>query len=198
MKTKRCTCCGETYPATTEYFYKGKKKKDGTPTLRSKCKECFSAYNQSDKQKEAMRKWRQSEKGKQTESAYWKSDRGKEVMKAYLQSEKGKETKRAYYKTETFKNNRRKSKQVRRARLNNVEVQSFTKKDLKMFWLSQNIVYDECYYCGKNMDGKYEHLDHYIPISKGGGHTMVNLRPSCACCNQKKSDKMPTDFPSQR
>ena len=175
MKTKRCPKCAETKPVSE--YYKDKQRKDG---ISGHCKECRNAWNRSKRGRElrnkAQAKYQQTEKGKATLT---------KGVARYQSSEKGKATKR-------------KTSHTRRARLKNVEVQSFTEEDLKMFWLSQNILYDECYYCGKNMDGKYEHLDHYIPISKGGGHTMVNLRPSCACCNYKKNDKMPTDFPSQR
>lgn len=34
------------------------------------------------------------------------------------------------------------------------------------------------------------HLDHVIPISKGGDDTADNIRPSHAICNMRKSDKL--------
>jgi 5-methylcytosine-specific restriction endonuclease McrA len=51
-----------------------------------------------------------------------------------------------------------------------------------------------CYYC---LIGNFEHIDHYIPLSKGGCHTLSNVRPSCADCNLRKHDKMPEDFESK-
>ena len=45
---------------------------------------------------------------------------------------------------------------------------------------------ERCIYC----NGKYEHLDHIIPISKGGSHTKNNLAPSCAKCNLSKHNKI--------
>ncbi|MFD9903142.1 HNH endonuclease [Streptomyces sp. NPDC059063] len=44
-----------------------------------------------------------------------------------------------------------------------------------------------CLYCG----GPFEHLDHFIPIAKGGAHCIENLVPACAPCNLSKSDKLP-------
>jgi hypothetical protein len=43
-----------------------------------------------------------------------------------------------------------------------------------------------CAYC----QGPYEHLDHSIPLSKGGTHWPANLRPSCATCNMRKHTKI--------
>jgi DNA-directed RNA polymerase subunit RPC12/RpoP len=43
----------------------------------------------------------------------------------------------------------------------------------------------KCAYCG----GPFEHIDHVIPVSRGGDHWPANLRPSCRLCNQSKSNK---------
>ena len=42
MHFKTCTKCGETLPATTEYFHKNKTGKYG---LRSRCKKCEAEYD---------------------------------------------------------------------------------------------------------------------------------------------------------
>jgi 5-methylcytosine-specific restriction endonuclease McrA len=47
-----------------------------------------------------------------------------------------------------------------------------------------------CIYCG----AKAEHLDHIIPISRGGLHKVGNLAPSCAKCNLSKSAKFVTEW----
>lgn len=50
-----------------------------------------------------------------------------------------------------------------------------------------------CFYCKNDCSNGY-HVDHFIPISKGGTHTAENLRIACACCNLSKHDSMPCDF----
>jgi 5-methylcytosine-specific restriction endonuclease McrA len=50
-----------------------------------------------------------------------------------------------------------------------------------------------CNYCGNYYEGKM-HIDHVIPISKGGLHTIENLVSSCATCNLSKSDKLLTKW----
>ena len=51
-----------------------------------------------------------------------------------------------------------------------------------------------CYWCGINLKGKATHIDHYIPISKGGEHTLSNLVASCDKCNLIKHAKDPFVF----
>ena len=54
-----------------------------------------------------------------------------------------------------------------------------------------------CQICGELMDwqtGRHRQrvsLDHIIPISKGGSHTMGNVRLVHLSCNSRKSDKVP-------
>lgn len=43
-----------------------------------------------------------------------------------------------------------------------------------------------CVYCG----GKASEIDHVIPISRGGKHSIGNIVSCCQSCNQKKSTKL--------
>lgn len=45
---------------------------------------------------------------------------------------------------------------------------------------------NKCAYC---VDGKYEHADHVISLSKGGFNWAANMRPACAACNTSKGNK---------
>ncbi len=42
-----------------------------------------------------------------------------------------------------------------------------------------------CAYC----NGPFEHIDHVIPLARGGLHCLANLRPACRACNLRKSAK---------
>lgn len=44
---------------------------------------------------------------------------------------------------------------------------------------------DRCVYCG----GEFQELDHYVPLAKGGEHSLENVRPSCASDNNRKGSK---------
>lgn len=47
-----------------------------------------------------------------------------------------------------------------------------------------------CSYCG----GPYEHLDHAIPLSRGGTAWPANLRPACKPCNLSKHARTVQEF----
>lgn len=46
-----------------------------------------------------------------------------------------------------------------------------------------------CHMCRKKCKREEIHLDHVIPLSKGGTHTLENLRVACAPCNLSKGDR---------
>ncbi len=48
----------------------------------------------------------------------------------------------------------------------------------------------KCAYCG----GPFEHLDHFVPLTKGGSGHASNLVPACAACNLSKSNKNPGEW----
>lgn len=45
----------------------------------------------------------------------------------------------------------------------------------------------KCFHCGKKLDSHW-HLDHLIPLSKGGLHCWTNVAASCPSCNIKRSN----------
>ena len=52
-----------------------------------------------------------------------------------------------------------------------------------------------CQICGASAkDGAKLHVDHIIPISRGGKTVMSNLQTLCERCNIGKSNKMDEDF----
>lgn len=51
-----------------------------------------------------------------------------------------------------------------------------------------------CYLCGKEVDTFNWHLDHIIPISRGGGHTYQNVGITHKSCNLKKSNMTADEY----
>jgi len=50
-----------------------------------------------------------------------------------------------------------------------------------------------CYWCGTKC-AENHHVDHYVPLSKGGAHELSNLVIACGPCNLRKNAKDPLDF----
>lgn len=56
---------------------------------------------------------------------------------------------------------------------------------------------NRCAYCECSLDGCFT-IDHVVPISKGGRHTIGNLVPACRSCNSSKRDLLLFDWLQRR
>ena len=63
------------------------------------------------------------------------------------------------------------------------EIYSRAKKDPKV----------RCYLCGKLIPLGHRHVDHIVPLSKGGAHRSSNLAVACDICNDSKGAKPPNE-----
>lgn len=57
-----------------------------------------------------------------------------------------------------------------------------------------------CFYCGERIGRSYRkpHLEHYIPLSRGGDNHPTNLLMACQPCNSSKYNKMPWEWRPDR
>jgi 5-methylcytosine-specific restriction endonuclease McrA len=84
---------------------------------------------------------------------------------------------------------RRESTRRRKALLKGATtIEQFTKDDV--FELCQGI----CGICQQPVDPDNWHLDHIIPLSRGGQHTLDNVQVSHPRCNIRKKAKLPSEM----
>lgn len=217
-KTKVCSKCGEEKPLTE--YNKDKRLKSG---LRAACRVCDKARNKKYREENreraiaASKKWREENREKaRAQSKKWKNEnrekvrahkrkwakswreRNPDVAKARNKKyrEDNPEAIKAYAKKWREENleKKRLHNSKRRATLREATTEDFSYEDLLDFWSENEINYNECFYCKKEMPEGPEHIDHYYPLTKGGTHERANLRPSCASCNLTKGAKQPETF----
>lgn len=77
----------------------------------------------------------------------------------------------------------------RRARLS-TSGKNYTRRDVERIFKAQR---GKCANCGKSLSGGY-HIDHRVPVAKGGDNSPENIELLCGPCNLKKGAKLPHEF----
>lgn len=60
---------------------------------------------------------------------------------------------------------------------------------------------NKCAYCRRKLTSlgpRQRSIDHFIPLTRGGGHILENLVPACVRCNCSKNNKMPWEWKPPR
>ena len=102
------------------------------------------------------------------------ADRIRETKRAYNQE---------YSQRPSTKAKVKRNSQRRRSRLAGNGTYDVTPRDLSRLVGRYR---GKCAYCG---DRRAEHLDHVIPVARGGSHSIGNLLPACAPCNLSKNHR---------
>ncbi len=231
---KKCTKCGETKPATVEYFRAEKRTIIG---LQSKCLVCEREYNRERRAKNpsldreyyqankhwllpkmneaaksrrrdnrgavlaAQRAWRAKnlDKAHKYQSDYYARNRDSEIkrIQEYYEQNPDKRIIANGKREEWRKRNREQARTYVRNRRAKLKSSGGTHngEDIKRLIAGQKGC---CWWCGCKIPLGRHHVDHRIPIARGGSNGPENLVISCAPCNHKKSSKMPWEMDNPR
>jgi len=173
-------------------FSRDKCKKDG---LRSQCKLCDSQYYQNNKEhkREYDRKYVKENKEKTSKrKRKYNEEHNIErqiYRRKYYNEHKNHENNLCSIWAQNNPDKIRAKDAKRRSLKIRLSIIKFTEEE---FYQRMSLWCGHCAYCGKEFkDGKlWEHIDHVIPIIRGGLHILANLRPTCAKCNLSKGAKL--------
>ncbi len=222
MTTERkCTRCGKTYPATTEYFYALAKRKDGSIRLMSECIYCRREYQKGHSKTPKYAEWNRERKrtpeykawNRDYQREYARTPERKAKMLTYRLSHKDAISRknRSYYhrpeiKAKSSERHRTPAYRQwesayyhRRKALRASLPASFTDRHWALaleYWDNR------CCVCGKAPDGNTVLAkDHWIPETKSGGFVPENIVPLCHSvkggiggCNNVKNNRDPLEW----
>lgn len=215
---KTCLKCGFEFPFTVEFFLS-----NGDKPYRH-CKVCASKERKERRntneyrirQKEYQKKWRHEhpEQAKAICKRYVENhrDRVREFKNRWnrLHPEKARSrAKEWYYDNHEYALDYRREHGIeqrtknrlyyrialinRRAKIKEIGGEH-SKEEISALFTSQG---GKCKYCGCDISKNF-HIDHFIPISKGGRNSIDNLVLSCPPCNLSKGSKLYSDWITTR
>jgi 5-methylcytosine-specific restriction endonuclease McrA len=170
---KRCAKCGVAKPATTEHFRTRKSSKDG---LRGECIVCTNII---------QKRWRDANPNKCREWREANVERVRECTREYRRKRRKDNPERYREIYSACAHNRRARK------LQNGG--THTAADIRAQYDNQR---GKCWWCGKKV-GKTYHVDHRIPLARGGSNAPENIVIACPSCNHSKGSKMPWEWSGQ-
>lgn len=219
---KTCSKCRVAQPATTEFFGRDKTRKDGLDPQCKACARAYYAANK-EKIKARAAAWyaanpeRAKERERIRREAHKEENNVRAAARYAANPEGTKARARAYYVANKEEAKRRvaayreanlerikeagrawkaanplavrATNQKRRARKRTAEG-THTAADIERQYEAQR---GRCYYCHEKVGDTY-HVDHLVPLSRGGSNWPDNLVIACPHCNTAKHNKLPHEF----
>ena len=197
---RQCLDCKEFFPSTDKYFHKSPRGRGG---LASYCKPCAHARTKRNKQKPEQ-KIKEQERRKQYYYAH-KSERLDAHKRWYAANRdyalaKDRQFRKDHpeilaerwqnwYRTENGKARSRARVRSRTARKRGASG-NYTYADIEAMKKRQK---NKCHYCNTSLANGY-HIEHTIPIIRGGTNDPSNLVLTCPTCNLQKGTKLPHEW----
>lgn len=196
MVDKKCPSCGEIKDICT--FYKNISRRDGFSVY---CKDCIAdsskEYHLKNKEKcrKRLQEWRGKNKDyiKLRDKKYIKENPDIEFNKQQRYRENHKE--KLFLKGKKYREEH-KDYFYNKARERKLSQEKVSDGSVTLEF--ENYIYElqerKCAYCKCELQDSGKHLDHIIPISRGGLHTTNNVQWTCPTCNLSKNDKLEEDW----
>jgi 5-methylcytosine-specific restriction endonuclease McrA len=133
-----------------------------------------------------------SERRVKYEADYYRDNKERVLKRSAIYHQSNRERSKENAKRWTAQNKEKRSaiNQTYKAKRRSWEKTGASYTELLQWKNSQEKV---CYWCGVDCEDKF-HVDHIMPLSKGGKHEIYNLAISCQPCNSRKSSKLPEEF----
>jgi 5-methylcytosine-specific restriction endonuclease McrA len=113
---------------------------------------------------------------------------GREVKRKAGCARKREEHRRRYLTDPSYRLYHRQKSKRRKAQMRNSVAIQITGRQVRARFAEFD---HPCAYC--RADGDL-HIEHVVPISRGGGHALGNIVPACESCNYSKRDHDPEDW----
>jgi 5-methylcytosine-specific restriction endonuclease McrA len=182
-----------------KFYFTGKPCKNGHAVTRfvsdtgcTECKRIRSHEWYADKPRAAAktRKWRSdhTERVLATGRAWRAQNREKVVATDARYRERHPDKARQKYREWYWRNVERERARARARQRGHGE---HTPLDIEEIYQAQR---GRCAYCRSELPFEDVHVDHIMPLAKGGGSKRQNLQVTCQSCNQRKNAKHPVVF----
>lgn len=224
ISLKRCSICGLEFPATTEFFYRNHNglRADCKNCRRAYDKRRYDRVR--DHRLLQMRQWYAENRDYKLEQSRLWHEANKEYRRLYKKEwyathrnyaleymrnyrvlnldevrarnrdwhyqnlHRSRKSHQEWYKANP---ERRRVYSARRRSRIKASGEQFNAIDVLVQFKSQKGL---CWWCEKPLDPDNYHIDHRVPISKGGGNSAGQIVISCPTCNLSKKDKMPWEW----
>lgn len=200
--SKTCTKCGQIKPFSS--FSKDKHKKSG---YTSSCLECRAAHAKQaasnpdvrEKRRAESRAYYYANKPKMAEKyrswAKKNPDRRRQIDAEFRKAHRLEQAERAkQYRSQNPEARSKWSKNNPDRQAAIYARRSFRRRGGRVYQVTlceiAKMYQMPCTYCG----APAEHIDHIIPLARGGEHRIGNLTPACASCNLSKGAKFITEW----
>lgn len=170
---KICRTCLQEKTKSKEFFYVRKELKDG---FMSSCKQCVDERNKLWSINNAPRRH-----SKRNDRSKVRRQRNLEKIR---EQERASKLRSQNKDPVAFGLRKRQDSQTRRARFHEVFVEKVIPQEV---FLRD---YGICYLCQLPVSVSAFHLDHVIPISRGGTHSYANVKITHPLCNLAKGSKI--------